>query len=69
MKVFTAFAVFILAIALYAIITAFPVMWLWNYCLVPAIPSFKVINFWQAWGIKLLFNILIHVTHSTDNKK
>lgn len=59
----------ILALLLYAVITAFPVMLLWNYCLVPAMPMLKVITFWQALGIKILFGLLVHVTQKTEIKK
>jgi hypothetical protein len=59
----------ILALLFYAVITAFPVMLLWNYCLVPAMPFIKLITFWQALGIKILFGLLIHVTQKTEIKK
>jgi hypothetical protein len=58
----------ILALLIYAVITAFPVMLLWNYCLVPAIPILKLITFWQALGIKILFGLLFHVTQKTEIK-
>lgn len=59
----------ILALLLYAFITAFPVMLLWNYCLVPAMPFIGLITFWQALGIKILFGLLMHVTQKTEIKK
>jgi len=46
MKLIGAMMATILALLLYAVITAFPVMLLWNYCLVPAIPVVKIITFW-----------------------
>ncbi len=68
-KIIGTFMAFILAILLYAVLTAYPVMFLWNYCLVPAVPAFKLITFWQALGIKVLFGLLIHVNHTkTENK-
>lgn len=59
----------ILTLLLYAVLTAFPVMLLWNYCLVPAMPFIKVLTFWQALGIKILFGLLFHVTQKTEIKK
>jgi hypothetical protein len=59
----------LLTVLLYAVITALPIMWLWNYCLVPAIPYFKLISFVQAFGIKILFSMLFHVTQKTETKK
>lgn len=59
----------ILTLLLYAVLTAFPVMLLWNYCLVPAMPFIKVVTFWQALGIKILFGLLFHVTQKTETKK
>ena len=40
------------------IILSFPIMWLWNLCLVPAVPILIEINWLQAWGIYVLFGIL-----------
>jgi hypothetical protein len=59
----------LLTVLLYAVITALPIMLLWNYCLVPAIPSIKLITFWQAFGVKILFGLLFHVTQKTETKK
>jgi hypothetical protein len=53
---------------LIAAIFALPVMWLWNLCLVPAMPTILVkIGFWQALGIKILIGLLGYSTSS--NKK
>lgn len=69
----TAFLFAIIAIlaiiALYAIITAFPIMLLWNYCLIPAIPGIKTITFLQALGLKVLFTLLIYVSNNSDKRK
>jgi hypothetical protein len=56
-------------VLLYAVITALPIMLLWNYCLVPATPSVKLITFWQAFGIKILFGLLFHITQKTETNK
>jgi hypothetical protein len=37
---------------------AFPVQWLWNFCLVPAVSGLSMIGFWQALGLMILANIL-----------
>lgn len=37
---------------------AFPVQWLWNFCLVPAVSGLSMIGFWQALGLLILANIL-----------
>lgn len=37
---------------------SWPVMMLWNGCLVPAIKNFVEISWLQAWGISVLCSIL-----------
>ena len=34
---------------------AYPLMMLWNYCLIPAIPGIKEVEWLQMWGITVLF--------------
>lgn len=49
---------------------AWPTMMLWNFCLVPAIPNLKEIEWTQAWGIQILAGILCGKTGiSRDSKK
>lgn len=48
------------------LIIAFPVMWLWNGCLVPAITILKPIIYWQTVGIMTLM-ALIGAGKSTVN--
>jgi hypothetical protein len=50
----------IIAIAfVFAILLAFPVMWLWNGCLVGLIAGINPItSFWQAFGLMLLCSLL-----------
>ena len=51
---------------LIAAIFALPVMWLWNLCLVPAMPTILAkIGFWQALGIKILIGLLGYSTSSS----
>ena len=37
---------------------AWPVMMLWNGCLVPAVAGVQKIEWLQAWGLQFLFGIL-----------
>lgn len=37
---------------------AYPVMWLWNTCLVPAITTLYPVTWLQAWGIMFLVRML-----------
>ena len=48
-------------------VLAFPVQWLWNICLVPAVNGINAIGFWQALGIMILANVLVKT--SVDTKK
>jgi len=50
----------ILTAVIIGLITGYPIMWLWNNCLVPAIPIICPINFWQAIGLKILLQFLTH---------
>lgn len=63
---------FILVIGLLlllAVVLAFPIMWLWNLCLVPAMPTVLVkIGFWQALGIKVLVGLLGYSTTTSKEK-
>ena len=60
---------FLFILALYAVVTALPIMLLWNYCLIPAIPGIKAITFLQAFGLKILFSLLIHVSNNKIEKE
>jgi len=44
---------------------AFPVQWLWNICLVPAVSGISPIGFWQALGLLILANILFKTNVET----
>ncbi len=43
---------------LFGLLLSFPVMWLWNTCLIPAAPGLQPIGWLQAWGISILCTIL-----------
>jgi hypothetical protein len=47
---------------------AFPVQWLWNHCLVPAVNGINAIGFWQALGLMILANVLVKTSINTKSK-
>jgi hypothetical protein len=49
------------------LIISWPVMFLWNECLVGAISGINPIGWLQAWGILILFGMLFK-TSVTDKK-
>jgi len=51
-----------------SIITAYPVMLLWNYALAPAVSGINPIGFWQSLGIVVLCSILFK-SHGQSLKK
>jgi len=67
-KVIAALMVLVLLVVI-SIIVAFPIMWLWNLCLVPAIPMLVKITFWQALGIKVLIGLLSYSNSSSSTSK
>jgi uncharacterized oligopeptide transporter (OPT) family protein len=48
----------IVIIVIFGLLMSLPVMYLWNSCLVPAIPGIVQIGWLQAWGILILSGIL-----------
>lgn len=49
----------VIAIGLFvSFLLAWPVMELWNGCLVPAVDGVKQIGWLQAWGLQFLVNLL-----------
>ena len=61
----TAFIGLIAAALFLSFVLAWPVMQLWNECLVPAIDGVKEVGWMQAWGIQFLFGILFKTTVTT----
>ena len=56
--------IIVLAIGVAALF-AFPVMWLWNGCLVGTVAGISPItSFWQAFGIMVLCSLLFKSTSS-----
>jgi len=47
-------------------VLSWPVMELWNQCLVPAVEGTREIGWLQAWGLQFLFALLFK---STTTKK
>jgi len=60
--VFTVLGIMIFALMCgiaFGALLAFPVMWLWNSCLVGAIAGVAPISWLQAWGLMILSSLLI----------
>jgi hypothetical protein len=53
--------------ALVGLVFSFPVMLLWNGCLVPAITGINEISWLQAWGLIILVNIFLKLSISTKD--
>ena len=62
-----AFIVVVTAGLLLSFLLAWPVMELWNGCLVPAVDGVREIGWLQAWGLQFLINMLFKL--SIVNKK
>ena len=67
MKYITAFIGLLVILVLFSFLLAWPVMELWNGCLVPAVDGIREIGWMQAWGLQFLFGILFKTQIS--NKK
>jgi len=53
----------VVAVALFlSFLLAWPVMMLWNGCLVPAVEGVKEIGWLQAWGLQFLVNMLFKLS-------
>lgn len=66
MQYITAFIGLLVVLVLFSFLLAWPVMELWNGCLVPAVDGVNPIGWLQAWGLQFLFGILFK---TTVNKK
>ena len=60
--VITTFIGLIAISLLLSFLLAWPVMELWNQCLVPAVEGVKEIGWLQAWGLQFLVNVLFRVS-------
>ena len=59
-------AIFVLAFVI-GLILSYPIMLLWNFCLVPAVTGINTITWLQAYGITVLCSFLFK-SNSTTNK-
>lgn len=57
----------VVALVVLGLIVSLPVMWLWNACLVAAIPGIKEIGWLQAWGILILCGLLFKNSSSSSD--
>jgi hypothetical protein len=48
----------LITLILVGVLLSYPLMLLWNICLVPAVPSIKSVTWLQMWGISMLFSCL-----------
>lgn len=53
--------------AIVGAVFSFPVMLLWNGCLVPAINGVNEISWLQAWGLMILVNIFFKLSVSSKD--
>ena len=58
----------VLLIVVVGLIISYPVMLLWNGCLVPAVTGLNQIGWLQAWGLLILSGLLIRTSHSPKSK-
>ena len=49
---------FVVIAILASMILAYPMMILWNQCLIPAVPGLQEVNWLQMWGIGILIKTL-----------
>jgi hypothetical protein len=60
--VITTFIGLIAISLLLSFLLAWPVMMLWNGCLVPAVEGVNQIGWLQAWGLQFLVNMLFRIS-------
>ena len=58
----TAVVIGIVTLLFISFLLSWPVMTLWNECLMPAVTGIKEIGWIQAWGISTLCGILFNTT-------
>ena len=61
-KIIGTIGVFLAVAILVGLIISFPVMLLWNGCLVPAITGVNEIGWMQAWGLTVLSTVFFKTT-------
>lgn len=55
-------------IVFFGLLFSLPVMLLWNFALVPAIPGLAKVGWLQAWGILILCGLLFKPTISNNKE-
>lgn len=66
-KIVGATIVVLAVVVILGLLLSFPVMLLWNGCLVPAVSGLSEITWLQAWGILIVCNILFKSSSSTKD--
>lgn len=64
----TAFITLIAGLLFLSFLLSWPVMMLWNGCLVGAVAFVQEVTWLQAWGIQFLFNCLFRASITTKSK-
>lgn len=69
LRLVSAFLGILIVSIVVGVILSYPIMLLWNGCLVPAINGVNDITWLQAWGITVLMGLLFRsgASHSTKN--
>ena len=57
-----AFVIIVAGALFVSFLLAWPVMELWNQCLVPAVDGVNQIGWLQAWGLQFLANMLFKLS-------
>ena len=60
-----AFVILVAGALFVSFLLSWPVMMLWNGCLMPAVDGIKQIGWLQAWGLQFLINMLFKVSITT----
>jgi hypothetical protein len=64
-EVANAFFLIVGIVVVLGLLFSYPIMLLWNGCLVPAVDGVKEIGWLQAWGLMILFGLLFKTSVSS----
>lgn len=67
MRELIAVMVIIAGVVFLGFLLSYPLMLLWNLCLVPAVSTLHTVDWLQMWGISILIGLLFK-TNATVNK-
>lgn len=67
MKALVAFLAIVAGVVFLGFLLSYPLMLLWNLCLVPAVSTLNTVGWLQMWGISILLGLLFK-TNATVNK-